>query len=267
MLILLPPSETKRDGGGDGSSLALGELRFPRLAPVRRRVLRAVAALATDEAAAIAALRLGPRQHGEVQRNRVIASSPTMAAIDRYTGVLYDALDAASLTAAARTFAHRHVAVQSALFGPVAALDEIPAYRLSWDSRLPGLALPALWSAPAGAALAREPGLIVDLRSHGYTRLAPAPPRRNSVAVRVVSGDRDGRRALNHFNKRAKGLFTRALLGSGEDLPDVPALLDWAAGEGFKLEMADAGWLELVAPAAATAPRGETVYATPSGSR
>lgn len=216
--------------------------------------------LAKDEAATIAALRLGPRQHGEVLRNRAITVAPTMAALDRYTGVLYDALDAASLTDAARSFAHEHLVVHSALFGPVAALDEIPAYRLSWDSRLPGLPLPPTWAAPVSAALARERGLILDLRSDGYTKLGPLPEREDGATVRVVSapstGTGDGRRPLNHFNKRSKGLFARALLASGVVLPDIPTLLDWAGDAGFEMERTGLSQLELVAlaPAPVTSP-------------
>ena len=44
VLILLPPSETKRDGGA-GSPLALDRLRFPSLHPVRREVVDAVVSL------------------------------------------------------------------------------------------------------------------------------------------------------------------------------------------------------------------------------
>ena len=55
--------------------------------------------------------------------------------------------------------------------------------------------------------------MILDLRSEGYVDLGPAPARADSVFVRVVSVEDDGRRrALNHFNKHAKGRFTRALL-------------------------------------------------------
>jgi hypothetical protein len=258
VLILLPPSETKRDGGAAGSRLDIGSLRFARLAAVRRRVLRAVTSLAKDEAATIAALRLGPRQHGEVLRNRAIKSTPIMPAIDRYTGVLYDALDAASLTDAARSFAHEHLVVHSALFGPVAALDEIPAYRLSWDSRLPGLPLTATWGRPVSGELSRERGLILDLRSDGYTKLGPLPERSDTATVRVVSpssgASGDGRRPLNHFNKRSKGLFARALLASAAVLPDVPTLLDWAGDAGFDLQNTGPGQLELLARAPVSSP-------------
>ncbi len=136
--------------------------------------------------------------------------------------MLFDALDAASLDADARSFARDTVVVHSALFGLIGALDEIPAYRLSHDSRLPDLQLKALWRAPLAAELAREPGVIVDLRSEGYVDLGAAPVRDGSVFVRVVSIDETGRRrALNHFNKRAKGLFTRAFLESRPQIDSV----------------------------------------------
>ncbi len=236
MLVLLPPSETKRDGG-DGPALALDALAFPRLVPARARVLDATVRLAADPEAMVRALKLGPRQADEVDRNRRLCESPTMPAIDRYTGVLFDALDAPSLDAAARAHAERHVAVHSALFGLVGAGDGIPAYRLSHDSRLPELRLKAEWRAAIAVELEAVPGLVLDLRSEGYADLGPAPRRPDSVFVRVVSEDDQGRRrALNHFNKRAKGLFVRALLEDRADPGDVEGLLEWARERGIRLE-------------------------------
>ncbi|MCY7325370.1 MAG: peroxide stress protein YaaA, partial [Microbacteriaceae bacterium] len=92
MLVLLPPSETKRDGGDD-RSLDLSRLSFQGLTVSRAAALDATSALALDPDAMAAALRLGPTQRGELERNRRIAQSPVMPAMDRYTGVLYDALD------------------------------------------------------------------------------------------------------------------------------------------------------------------------------
>jgi cytoplasmic iron level regulating protein YaaA (DUF328/UPF0246 family) len=183
------------------------------------------------------ALRLSPRQSAEVERNRGLADAPTMPAIDRYTGVLFDALDAPSLHAAARDYAGAHVAVHSALLGLVRGLDPIPAYRLSHDSRLPGLRLKSVWREPVASLLAGRDGLIVDLRSEGYAELGPAPAVPDAVYLRVVSVDGDGRRrALNHFNKRAKGLFTRALVADRPDLHSRQDLVDWARAAGFALD-------------------------------
>ncbi|HEY4152604.1 MAG TPA: peroxide stress protein YaaA [Pseudolysinimonas sp.] len=246
MLILLPPSETKLDGGDPGRPLSLDALSFPALAKPRQRALNAFRRLARNRGAATA-LRLGPTQAHELARNRLVEAGPTMPAIERFDGVLYEGLDVPSLTAAARDFARDHVAIASALFGLVRADDPIPAYRLSPDSRLPGTPLKALWSEPVSAVIAAHPGMILDLRSEAYVALGPSPRRAESWYLRVVSEGDDGRqRALNHFNKKAKGELTRALLISGIDHPDAASLMSWAGANGIRLEPGDAGELVLV---------------------
>ena len=54
------------------------------------------------DGAARAALGLSEGQTDELERNRALRSAPTRPAIEQYTGVLYDALDAGTLDAAAR---------------------------------------------------------------------------------------------------------------------------------------------------------------------
>jgi cytoplasmic iron level regulating protein YaaA (DUF328/UPF0246 family) len=249
VLILLPPSETKVQGG-TGRSLLLGALRFPELTRTRSAVLRALLELSADPDAAVRALGLGPTQHGELAINRAVRRSPTLAAIDRYTGVLFDALGAATLSSEARRFAGEHLVIQSALFGPVGALDPLPGYRLSHSSRLPGVRLGKLWPEPAGAALRRVGGLVVDLRSEGYAKLGPLSAPERTVSVRVVSVGDDGRlRALNHFNKTSKGLFARALLDAGETFSSPEELAEWAGTAGFELlPGSEAGEWDLVVP-------------------
>jgi cytoplasmic iron level regulating protein YaaA (DUF328/UPF0246 family) len=239
MLLLLPPSESKRDGGS-GAPLDVTTLAHPELADRRAVLVDRVVELAGDTEAAMRALKLGPRLASEVERNRTLRSTPTMPAIDRYTGVLFDALDANTLSAAARSFAAETVVVHSALFGLVGGLDLIPAYRLSHDSRVPGVGLRLHWRAALAGQLAGRGGVIVDLRSEGYAGLGPVPVRDDSVFVRVVSVDADGRRrALNHFNKQAKGRFTRAFLESRPEIGSLDDLLGWAAAGGFALHVGE----------------------------
>ena len=234
MWLILPPSETKRDGGLDGSSLALGELSFPELNPVRRRVLSATARLARNRRVASAALGLGPTQLFEVERNRVLRSSPVLPALERYTGVLFDAVDATTLSTAGRQFASDHLVIQSALFGLLRADDRIPAYRLSHDSRLPGLPLGKAWRGAIGRELGQLDGLVLDLRSEAYVAMGAAP--HGSWFLRLVSEDERGaQRALNHFNKKGKGEFTRAVLSSGIDFVNADELLGWAEDTAFQL--------------------------------
>lgn len=235
MHILLPPSETKREGG-DGKPLDLASLSFPALREHRGVVLAALDTLVgqPDDAAA-KALKLGARiASAELARNRELLSSPTMPALERYTGVLFDALDPETLSPQARVRANQHILVQSALFGLVRAGDHIPAYRLSHDARLPGVRLVTHWGDVSTAVLSDLSGPIVDLRSAGYAALGPLPSNEHCVTVAVVAADSDGSvRALNHFNKKGKGAFVRALLEAGElptSLDDLCALatsLDW----------------------------------------
>jgi hypothetical protein len=44
---------------------------------------------------------------------------------------------------------------------------------------------------------------------------------------------------MNHFNKKWKGLFTRALLEHVEDFATIDDLLVWAPGAGFTVRVGD----------------------------
>ena len=145
MIVVLPPSETKRDSG-DGPPVDVEALSFTELNPVRIALVDELVALAADRPASRAALGISAKQDAEIDRNAALRTSPTMAAIDRYTGVLYDALDIASLSGAAGDRARARLAVGSALFGLLRADDPVPAYRLSAGSKLPGPTLAARWS-------------------------------------------------------------------------------------------------------------------------
>jgi uncharacterized protein len=221
-------------------------LAYPTLNPRRRALVRGVRSLAKDPEAAAAALGLGPKLRSEIDRNRAVTVSATMPAIDRYTGVLYDALDASSLDGESREFAGSHVVIHSALFGLVGALDPIPAYRLSHNSKVPGLPLKKHWSDSVTSVLGIVTGPVLDFRSEAYVALGPVPAGVESVFLRVVTKDADGKkRALNHFNKASKGALARALSLGARDFRSVEELLEWAAGSGFALHRGAPGELEL----------------------
>lgn len=217
----------------------------------RQIVLTALEALSADPSRAAQVLKLGPTQLHEVAVNAVVRTSPTMAAVDRYTGVLYDALDAGSLDPAGRRWLGAHVLIHTAPLGPVGSLDRIPAYRLGAGAALPGAPpLRRLWSAPVSQAIAgMSPAFVLDMRSEAYAALGPVPASVRSVYVRVVSRDGNGAaRALNHFNKHAKGAFVRALAEHRPRIGSLCALRSWAEGRGWTLrEGSRPGEVELFA--------------------
>ncbi|MGY1832795.1 peroxide stress protein YaaA [Geodermatophilus sp. SYSU D01180] len=249
MLVLLPPSETK-SADGDGGPLDLTALSTPELTPLRAQLVEALVRLAADPPAARAALGLTPGQDAELGRNAALCTSPTTPALERYTGVLYDALAVRTLTRAQRARADRRLAVGSALFGLVRATDAIPAYRLSAGSALPGLpTLRALWRPVLGPVLADSGELVVDLRSGAYQALAPVP---GAITVDVLSERADGRRTVvSHANKTHKGRVARLLATTTAEPDDAGRVRTLLRRAGLHVEHDGADALTLVLPAAA----------------
>jgi uncharacterized protein len=248
VLVLLPPSETKRDGG-DGPPLRLGALSHPALDPVREQLVDELVELAADPAACRAALGLTAAQHVEVARNAALRTSPTAPALHRYSGVLYDALDAGSLRGAAAARARARLAVGSALFGLVRADDPIPAYRLSAGAKLPGGGtLAGRWRPllqPVLAAIAARE-LVVDLRSGSYAALARVPA---AVTVDAIAELPDGsRKVISHFNKAHKGRLARLLAGTRAEPADAGAVAALARRAGMRVERPSPTALHLIIP-------------------
>ena len=235
MLVLLPPSETKHTGGA-GGPLDLATLAAAaELTPLRTEVVQALVELADDPPAARAALGLSAKQDDEIERNAALWTSPTLPALQRYTGVLYDALSVETLTRSQRARADRRLAVGSALFGLLRATDPIPAYRLSAGSAVPGLpTLRALWKPALGPVLSAIDDLVVDLRSGSYATLAPVP---GAVTLTVLSERPDGSRAVvSHFNKAHKGRVARLLASSTAEPSDVVGLRRLLRRAGLHVE-------------------------------
>ncbi len=217
MLILLPPSEGKAPPSA-GPALDLSALSFPELTPTRERVVAALVRLCAERPAAAAeVLGLGPTQSGQVAVNAQLSAAHCSPAIDVYSGVLFEALGAATLSAHGRRRLDAHVAIASGLWGLVRPHDPIPAYRLSGSASLPDIGtLASAWRGPIGALLVGGEGLIVDLRSGTYQTLGPVPSDalHRTVTVRVLQELNGRRTVVSHSNKSTKGRIVRALLQS-----------------------------------------------------
>lgn len=258
MHILLPPSETKRSGGGSLFS-APDLAHHDVLGETRQNIREALVALSHDTESAVKALKLGVKNRDEVQHNLALDSSGAMPAIDRYTGVLYDALDAAHLDEQSRDWLAANVSVQSALFGLVRADDQIPAYRLSGSSRLPGLSHPLKrsWSSAHRGIDWESLGWILDLRSKDYVALAPLP-KESGAWLHVAQRGPDGEvRALNHFNKAAKGDLVRRFALTNAQISGPHDVVAWAETQGLDASYSEAEQMitlvtELGAPSKAT---------------
>lgn len=223
MIFLLPPSETKT-AGGSGVSISQLALTFGALNSARDQVLAAASAT-----------------H--------LAIEPTMPAVDRYSGTLYAAIHGRGLKGSPtannllssdeRARAKEMVLIQSAMFGLISSLDQIPNYKLSPSKKVGELNLKLLWT---NAQLAIWPrlsnGPIIDLRSKAYADLAPVPQELKAYSVIVYVERPDGSLdQLNHFNKKAKGQLVRAALTASRAPQSITELKACAKKSGLKIEV------------------------------
>jgi len=241
MLILLPPSETKRPGGV-GISIDKLAIIWAALDPARDQLISSLSALCRDSNSAHRALKLGKQGQAEIAKNLSLMTSPTMPALFRYSGVLYQALDPESLSSEALALAGERLFIQSALFGLLPALEQIPDYRFSASSKLPGVNLMEVWTKAHEAVWPRMIGQILDMRSVEYQQINPVPKDRDCYVVEVFA--KDGK-LLNHFNKKAKGLFAKAALEN--NLVDISQVSLIAKTAGLRAEV-EGRKLKLFAP-------------------
>lgn len=238
MRILLPPSETKSEGSLR-RTLAFPDLLAPELTPARRAIAEHLVTFCARPTARVRnAIGTTARQDEELARNAQLLSAPTAPAHEIYSGVLFDALDVQSLTAAASKRAQERVLVQSALFGVLRFGDAIPAYRLSADSTLPRIGKPSTyWKSRVGSVLdaIADAELIVDMRSGAYSTFWK--PSRDHVVVNVMQ-ERNGKKvAVSHFNKATKGLLTRELLQTAKHWTSPEQVTSTLATAGFDVDL------------------------------
>jgi cytoplasmic iron level regulating protein YaaA (DUF328/UPF0246 family) len=219
MLFLLPPSESKAIGG-DSLGIDKVALIFAAMQPAREVVFEA----------AVKAKLVDPD----------LQSHPTMPAIDRYNGTLYGAIHGRGLKGTPtehntlnkdeRERVKESLFIQSALFGLIPANSLIPNYKFSADSKVPDLNLKQHWAGSHDVTWNRLLGQqIIDLRSKQYAELAPIPASFESLTVEVY--DIESGKAMNHFNKKAKGQFIRAFLQGAETFEEM------AKAANLKLEI------------------------------
>jgi uncharacterized protein len=216
-MLLLPPSEGKAMGGTSRSrgwtpdAGAFGN----RLHDRRLAVVEALAAAGGGGEKLLGVK--GDHLLRAQCANSTLVGASTLPAWQRYTGVVWDHLDPATIPAVAR----RRILVVSGLLGLARGDDPVPDYRLKMGANLAPLGRLATWW--------RET-LTAELRRLGRNRcIVDLLPQEHRAAVDLVGcegvsvtlADRSGKPG-GHFAKAAKGELARAILVDG-----LTALDEW----------------------------------------
>lgn len=209
--IWLPPSEGKTSPT-EGPNLDLAELVYPQLTAARREVIAALAAIG-DGSEATKVLKLGVKSASEASLNLNLYGAPAAKAMDLYTGVLFDALNASDFTAEQQARFNSITLIASALFGFVRPGDMVPNHRLAIGVNLPPLGALAKWWRPRLEEALGEmsEAVVFDVRSGGYRAAVPALAA-NRLELSVIQSRGGQRKVVTHMAKKWRGLVVSHLV-------------------------------------------------------
>lgn len=233
LTLLLPPSEGKALGGDPGTAWQPASGSFAaELGRRRAEVAAALAALGGGDDRLLGVR--GAHLDRARAANASLVGAPSLPAGQRYTGVVWDALDLPSMRTPVRRRAAGAVLVVSGLLGVVGLDDPTPDYRLKMGASLAPFGKLASWWRPAvsaAIATAARRRYVVDLLPNEHH--AAWEPDEHIDGVRVGFVERSGKVA-GHDAKAAKGRLARYLLES----PGHPLdLLDAWHDERFDLSI------------------------------
>jgi cytoplasmic iron level regulating protein YaaA (DUF328/UPF0246 family) len=188
----------------------------------RRRVIEALIATLHDTPTRRQEIVLnarGPLLERALESTRRLADErvPRMAAWQRYSGVVWSHLDAASLEPSQR----RRILIPSSLYGITTAEDRIADFRLKMNVGVAPLGtMSTFWKprvTPVVAAHAKRSTIInlLPLEHEAAIDLEQLASSRRVVRVQFIVGE--GGTTVGHDAKAVKGILARTLLLDGLD--------------------------------------------------
>jgi hypothetical protein len=223
----------------------MDSLSFESLNPTRERVVKALISVSERPRSSKALLGVkGPALEKTRAENAALRTTPTLPAIERYTGVMYDAIEHRTLDAGAREVFGQSVIIMSGLFGMVRPFDMIPAYKLKMGGKvMRGKSCAVIWKKLLTKSLADsvQGGVVWDLlpNEHSAAWDPSAITYEKRFTVKFVERNVDGQlKTVNHWSKLLKGALIRHLVSNEEAAGSAESALDLVRGfshpEGYE---------------------------------
>lgn len=206
MKILLAPAETKRDGG-DQAPYNSNNFYFKEFSNTRDTIIEHYEKLLETSSLEELSLWFGLKKLDECEKYKEsILKKPTIKAIQRYTGVAFDALEYESLNKQEQNYCDENIILFSNLFGPLKADDLIPDYKFKQGSELPSINVikeyKEVIKEPLDSFIGQE---VIDLRAGFYDKFYK--PTMPTITYKFL---KDGK-VVSHWAKFYRGNIVKQL--------------------------------------------------------
>jgi len=206
MKILLAPAETKKDGG-KSPSYRNDNFYFKSFQDIRNKIVNEYEDLLKNSSIDELSSWFGLKNLKECEKySKSILEKPTIKAIQRYTGVAFDALNYENLSLSEKKYCDEKVVLFSNLFGPLKASDLIPDYKYKQGSNIPAIDTIKLYKENIKSTLdSYLEDEIVDLRAGFYDKFyKPTAP---TITYKFL---KDGK-VVSHWAKHYRGQIVKEL--------------------------------------------------------
>jgi len=206
MKILLAPAETKKEGG-ELAPYKKENFFFNNFQSTRDTVVENYETLLKQSSLEEISQWFGLKKLDECKKyQKSILDKPTMKAIQRYTGVAFDALEYTKLDLKAQKYCDENIILFSNLFGPLRADDLIPDYKYKQGAELPNINVIKEYKEVIQESLASYLGEeVVDLRAGFYDKFYK--PSANTITYKFL---KDGK-VVSHWAKFYRGNIVKQL--------------------------------------------------------
>ncbi|MEA3497783.1 MAG: YaaA family protein [Campylobacterota bacterium] len=206
MKILLAPAETK-EIGGDFSPYCEDNFYFKEINNTRDDVVKNYDKFIQNSSLEELSKWFGLKNLKECEKySKPILEQPTMKAIQRYTGVAFDALDYKNMDHKQQQYCNDNLLIFSNLFGVLKADDLIPDYKYKQGATLDSIDVIKEYKDNIKDMLDNHIGdEVIDLRAGYYDKFYK--PTMPTITYKFL---KDGK-VVSHWAKHYRGLIVNEL--------------------------------------------------------